>query len=248
MQRASAQSSPSTRSTNGPPAKRVRLSNGTASPATPSSTHEAVQAALAAEEEQRLHALEKHATGSGEMRWVLSVQEQPRENGGLNVVTAGFGDIDSLDLQVNGVDEEEDSSRATVGRRTFGKIKRPVTEDQDDSDSDASSGSSISGSEDDDGDPAAQLIRESRKEAAAEARAERKAKRKAQEAEQTRMAEERQRKEVRLNTLTSISGGGGISSGSSTPRKAFTCFTCGQAGHKKAECPNRRRAGGAQAM
>ncbi|KAF2096065.1 hypothetical protein NA57DRAFT_78837 [Rhizodiscina lignyota] len=238
MQRGAA-SAPSTPPSNGPPSKRVRLSNGTASPATPSFTQKAVEAALAAEEEQRIRALEKHAALSGETRWVLAVQEPPRVDGGLNVVTAGFGDIDKLDddsgeaeLRMDENAKEEGLARPTTGRRTFGKVKRPVEENKD-ADSDASSSSSSDSEGEDEGDPndlATQLIRESRKLAHAERKKKRRAEKAAQA--QAQMAEKRRRKEVKLNNLTSISGGG-------TPRSDanMTCFLCGETGHRKSECP-----------
>lgn len=245
MQRAGAGPHTPKASPSGPPSKRVRLSDGTASPVTPSS---ALQDALDAEESQRLKALEKHAEAMGETRWVLSVQEQPRTSEGtVNIVTAGFGDIDALS------DDEEPQPQSTqgmpqthgapetpvAGRRVFGKMKRQA-EGQPDESSDSEDTSSSDGEDDDD--PAAQLIRAERKEAAAQAREKRRAKRKAEKAESDRLATERRKKEVRLNKLTSISGGGGSKSasrsGASTPSRDITCYKCGKQGHTKALCPS----------
>ena len=53
------------------------------------------------------------------------------------------------------------------------------------------------------------MIASSRKEAGDKARAERKAKRKAEKAESERLADDRRKKQVKLNKLTSISGSGG---------------------------------------
>src|ERR1700759_1042921 len=131
MQRStSANASPSTPPSNGPPSKRIRLSNGNASPATPStpsSMHDAVQAALAAEEQQRLRALDKHMAGSGETRWALSVQVMPQPDNALNFVTAGFGDIDRLDgdeLEADNTSNDGVES-APKGRRRFGRAPIP---------------------------------------------------------------------------------------------------------------------------
>jgi hypothetical protein len=52
-----------------------------------------------------------------------------------------------------------------------------------------------------------------------------------------KFAEKRRKKEVNLNKLTSISGGG-----SQAPQKPnFTCHSCGKPGHKVADCPKKRR-------
>ena len=51
-----------------------------------------------------------------------------------------------------------------------------------------------------------------------------------------RLAEKRRSKEVKLNRLSSISGGGG---GGGKPKGDGECFTCGEKGHKKADCPQK---------
>lgn len=77
------------------------------------------------------------------------------------------------------------------------------------------------------------LVKAGREEAARKLKAERKAKRKAEKAELIRLAEKRKKKEIKLNKLTSISGG------NSQPMQ--TCFDCGKTGHVKANCPKRSR-------
>jgi hypothetical protein len=77
------------------------------------------------------------------------------------------------------------------------------------------------------------LVKAGREEAARKLKAERKAKRKAEKAELIRLAEKRKKKEIKLNKLTSISGG------NSQPTQ--TCFCCGKAGHVKVNCPKRSR-------
>ena len=48
------------------------------------------------------------------------------------------------------------------------------------------------------------------------------------------LAAQRRRKEVRLNTLTSISGAGAPVQ---QQKASFACHRCGKSGHKMAECP-----------
>ena len=79
------------------------------------------------------------------------------------------------------------------------------------------------------------MITQSRKEAGEKARAERKAKRKADQVETARMAEERRKKHVKLNELSSISGASTPSK--SSPSKDMTCFKCGKKGHIQRDCP-----------
>ena len=114
-------------------------------------------------------------------------------------------------------------------------------QDPDASSSDSGSDSASSESEEDEeesDDPsgAKALITQSRKEAGEKARAERRAQRKADKAEAARMAEERRKKHVKLNQLSSISGGGGAPTRSPS-HKDMTCFKCGKKGHGQRECP-----------
>lgn len=75
--------------------------------------------------------------------------------------------------------------------------------------------------------------------AADEARAKRKAKRKAEKQDLEQQSERRRNKQVKLNKLTSISGGGGSrGTPSRTPQK---CWSCGSEDHKNSDCPRKRR-------
>ena len=148
-----------------PSSKRQRLSDG--SPAAISSTSvsgegqsydDAMRAALAAEEALRVQADERRAKVRGESRWALSFMNPQyptgREvgDGGqgsrnpvlpLQVVTAGYGDIDAFTAGKGEIGRDKNStstfkgsnesnsmqgSSSNVGRRTFGKYKRRALE------------------------------------------------------------------------------------------------------------------------
>lgn len=91
--------------------------------------------------------------------------------------------------------------------------------------------------DDEESDPtgATALINAASKEATLRAKEERRAKRKAEKAESKRLADERRSKNVKLNELTSISGGG---TGSGMDYLAqMQCHKCGEKGHKAKDCP-----------
>lgn len=123
MQR-SATKKPSEPSTpDGPPSKRVRLSNGRSAPGTPAtpSDQEVLQAALAAEEKKREDALQKAAEQAGETKWVLSFKD-PQDDARqpmMQVVRAGFAAIDAED---DDSDDEVRPARLQFG----GGVKKDV--------------------------------------------------------------------------------------------------------------------------
>lgn len=252
MQRgaASPQASPSP-GVSGPPSKRIRLSADGASPGTPNS---ALREALEAEERQRARVLEKHSEALGETRWVLGAQQTSvKPTSSFAVVTAGFADIDALDgddstLERHGDTHDADAhtddadERRSSGRRVFGNLKRKLSERTSAADTESEAESSDTHPSADEDDPAAQLIRAERKAAAAKVRERLRTERKEKRAELDRLAEGRRKKEVKLNKLTSISGGRGLGSrpGNSTPTKDMQCFRCGKMGHMKAQCPQSR--------
>jgi biotin synthase-like enzyme len=105
--------------------------------------------------------------------------------------------------------------------------------------SDLESEKDLKSSDDDssDDDPASVLVKTERENALRKIKLERKTKRKAEQAESLRLAEKR--KEVKLNSLQSISSG-------STPKNQ-ACHICGELGHFMANCSkrnNRRSDGG----
>lgn len=85
----------------------------------------------------------------------------------------------------------------------------------------------------DDSDPTQILIKSGRDEAAKQLKAERKAKKMAEKAQSLRLAAKRKKKDIKLNRLTSISGG--------SNRAKQTCHRCGEVGHIQAECHKRGR-------
>ncbi|KAF2816312.1 uncharacterized protein BDZ99DRAFT_566154 [Mytilinidion resinicola] len=226
---------PSTPISNGPHAKRQRLSSGSYTP-TPSSDYVAMQAALAAEEAKRSEAVERQAAEVGETRWVLSFRDDQAARGKvqMRVVQAGFAEIDG---QGDEESSDEESGFGAGGRMRFGKGKKAqVTnssaDKEESSDSDEKSDPLDS---DPDGDPTDALIR------SAQARADRKAKKQAAKAEAVKMAEARRRKEVNLNQNKGrgISSGGGLSMANTA--RGVTCHGCGQEGHMMRDCPKNTR-------
>lgn len=55
-----------------------------------------------------------------------------------------------------------------------------------------------------------------------------------------RLAEKTRSKEVKLNRLSSISGGGGISRvGGAKDMSNIECYQCGEKGHERRNCPQK---------
>lgn len=62
-------------------------------------------------------------------------------------------------------------------------------------------------------------------------------KRNAEKVESKSLAEKRRSKEVKLNRLTSISGGGGSANQSTGGKSDRECYSCGEKGHERRDCP-----------
>lgn len=253
MQRATASPSSTPSTPSEPPSKKQRMSNGSAR-STPSSTPrsdaERLEEALAAEEQKRAAALHREAADRGETKWVLSFQEPQGTESPLRIVSAGYATLDVGKPRSSEDDEVEERPQVT-GRRSFGNFNRTVKvrglagacdqayaglqkqvpdaeEDEDDDDDDDDDDAD----ESDDPTGAKAMISQSRRQAGEKAREERRAKRVAQVSDIQQLAGERRQKQVNLNRLTSISGGGGSSGG----RGDFTCHLCGKKGHVKRDC------------
>ncbi|KAK1751782.1 hypothetical protein QBC47DRAFT_75810 [Echria macrotheca] len=67
------------------------------------------------------------------------------------------------------------------------------------------------------------------------------ARRSEERAKAQEFAGKRRKKEVKLNQLTSISGGGSEPSQRPSGSANWTCHGCGKSGHKVADCPGRKR-------
>ena len=125
-------SSPSTPSE--PPSKKQRLSNGSFA-STPSSTPrsdaQAIEEALAAEEQRRTEAVEREAADRGETKWYLSFKEPqaPAQESPLRIVSAGYSTLDAAVHSTDRSSEEDvdlDVPQQVKGRRSFGRFNRSL--------------------------------------------------------------------------------------------------------------------------
>ncbi|SMQ53581.1 unnamed protein product [Zymoseptoria tritici ST99CH_1A5] len=251
MQRGSVSSPPSTPAE--PPAKKQRMSNGgfTSSPApSPRTDNEIMEQAAAAQEQKRAAAIEQEGVSKGETKWYLSFKapQTPAVESPLRIVSAGYSALDAVDRRAaqNSDSEDDESAKKNMpGRKSFGKFGRgPAKKDDanadlsdpDDNDEDEEE----EGELDDEDDPTGvkSLINQGRKEATERLRAERKEKKRAEQADALRIAKQRREKEIDLNNVTSISGGGG-SKGS--PLANMTCHQCSGKGHMARDCPQKKQ-------
>ncbi|KAI9892437.1 MAG: hypothetical protein M1814_001394 [Vezdaea aestivalis] len=227
MQRAAA-SSPahSSFSTNDDPSPKRRKTSAHSSPIATGSGLQAVQAALAEEEEKRQKALARQSEGFEETRWELSYQPRSRLSRPLRVVNTSLTSIDSSAKE----SREYSTGGATIdekdagGRRSYGQFNRTLEDDLQKSQSKLSNGqpsnSSESNNSSDDaenssssqdestGDPMAMIRHEAKKQ-------DKKDRRFRERAIKEAVASERDSK--KLSKLTSISG---VGSPMVSPRKA----------------------------
>lgn len=250
MQRSAAKSVASSPSApNGPPSKKVRLSNGTSAHGTPD--HQILQTALAEEEKKRQEALDKAAQHTGETKWVLSLQNSGdnQRRDAMKVRQAGFAELDAEE------ESEEEEEEARPARMQFGGGLKKNTdvgsctillmicinmlqnstpfEDAEDSEDESHSTSEDPDSDD----PAAALIRETRREMAAEKRQSR-----ANAANNTpKRTPKPFDEDMDMAGLHSLSGGGAGSRPSGRAMSNIECYGCGQIGHTRVQCPNKSR-------
>ncbi|TVY75603.1 hypothetical protein LSUE1_G008011 [Lachnellula suecica] len=206
----------------------------------------AVQKALADEEAKRQAVLERQAAEAGDTRWVLSFEDQKQVAASsalaLRVVQTGYANLDSIaPLQIQAMEEGAEDKPAMVGRRSYGKFNRglekqqdstkAVKEDASESDSEEEDDESSKSGEEDDDDPSEGFYNDSRAaEATDRLRKQRKAQKHKENKALRKQGKERKRKEVDLNKLSSLSGGGHTGGGKGP------CHECGGP-HMKRDCP-----------
>lgn len=127
MQRAAASSSPApTEDPATPSPKRQRLSttnsDSAPSPRQPISDLEAIQAALAAEEQKRADAIARQAAEAGETNWVLSFgEDSARTTTPFSVVASATAQ--PMIIAADSLDAEEQDASHDGGRKCYGGFK-----------------------------------------------------------------------------------------------------------------------------
>ncbi|KAI0200414.1 hypothetical protein F4808DRAFT_158858 [Astrocystis sublimbata] len=257
MQRAAASTPSSAPSTPTPPpsdqsSKRRKVShNDTPSKSVDSIVNQAaIRKAIADEEKKVERAKLKRAEELGDAHWVLEVPPQTRilaPRPPLNVVQVGFAQIDSSAATGDDSDSDGISHDSVPALRRYNMDKKMKTKQstKNDSDSDSDSGSD-SDSDSDSGNSSSQETSgrqsfgsNSQPSSTTQSPARKVPKRKKslEQLKAKEFAEKRRKKEIKLSkqigAISSISSGGGPS-----PRQTvnFTCFKCGQAGHKALDC------------
>ncbi|KAI8947630.1 hypothetical protein F4801DRAFT_559793 [Xylaria longipes] len=256
MQRAAAStpSTPSTPPSNDQSNKRRKVSHNS----TPQENVDtlvnqaAIQAAIAEEEKKVESALLKRAEELGDAHWVLDVTPQATGHTArtpLNVIQVGFAQIDSSDTLGNESDPAGTSHDGIPALRRYNMDKKKIakktpkissdssSESESGSDSDSNSDSDISSSEEISGRQSFGSNSRTTSTTRSPTRKIPKGKKSTEQLKAMQLAEKRRRKEVKLNNpkggITTISSGGGPS-----PRQSvnFTCFKCGQPGHRAIDC------------
>ncbi|KAK3692245.1 hypothetical protein B0T22DRAFT_8244 [Podospora appendiculata] len=212
----------------------------------------ALQAALEEEDKKRKAAIERRAAELGDSHWVLPGAFSTPKNGSrlsLNVVEVGFAQIDYPTAP--GASEDVPDVLNLAGKARFRQfnMKKSKSKAKDRKGEDEKSNSSDSNDDDDEdsdsedqASPAADGSgsgrRASTKEAALKrARPSVPSRRDEERIKAQELAARRRKKDVKLNTLTSIS-----SAGASTfqkPSPPMVCHGCGKSGHIIAKCPRK---------
>ncbi|KAF2753899.1 hypothetical protein EJ05DRAFT_489615 [Pseudovirgaria hyperparasitica] len=244
--------------------KRLRYSGGAPTVTnSPSSHSDAINAALAIEEEKRAKAAELEAERAGETRWVFSFQDPSagkgtETDGALRVVTGGYADIDDSDDEPMGrfsfgkrqSKADSDTEKEESGEEGEDAIKEEDNKDDhdDDYDDDDDTGN-------EDADPAATMIKEERKKALEEARLKLKQRRKDKDKKMARAGADRRKKSVKLNVPKRVLANGDRHEKLTEVRRDglskavrdmsdVVCHRCKKPGHMKAECPLSKRMNG----
>ncbi|KAK5990279.1 hypothetical protein PT974_08546 [Cladobotryum mycophilum] len=237
MQRAVASAStPNSSDTDSQSAKRRKVQHSPAQTRLNAQIDEAaIKAALEEQETRRLAALAQHS--ATDTHWVLNTTLNTSGAGKasskpLNVVYVGYGDLDSGNE--SGDNEDAPQIGRTSNRKTKSTSPKACSNfkevrEKDDSNSDASS----SGESSDDSDDSDSGHKGRHPQGLpSRSRSQSRSRPSAESVKAKDFREKRKKKEVRLNTMTSISSGG---AGGNSP--AFTCHNCKQPGHKAFNCP-----------
>jgi hypothetical protein len=195
---------------------------------------------LDAEEAKRQAALDRAAQHAGETKWVLSFKDplEGKRQDAMNVRQAGFAELDAED------DEDEEEDVKPIRMQFGGGVKKKADESvsfvkTEDSDSE----SEPSSDDYDSDDPAADLIRQTKREMASEKRESKK--NRASMGDKSALATpKRQNNDGNLQGLTSISGGRrsvGGGRGGFSGMADMECYKCGQKGHIAVNCSSTPR-------
>ncbi|KAK3949051.1 hypothetical protein QBC32DRAFT_44603 [Pseudoneurospora amorphoporcata] len=216
----------------------------------------AIQAALEEEEKKRQAAVEKRAAELGDSYWVLpgaSVAPKAGARPVLNVVQVGFAQID---YSGNASDEDDvPPAVSTTPRFRQFNIKKKKEEEKEDDDDDKSDSDSDSSGPDSDSDDRSEGEASSgsnkqadRGQQGAGPRGQKRArpgttfsdKRSEERKKAAQFALGRRKREVNPNRPATLSSGG---QPQGSQRQGFTgaCHTCGQNGHRAADCPRKSR-------
>ncbi|KAI1338018.1 hypothetical protein F5Y15DRAFT_140637 [Xylariaceae sp. FL0016] len=258
MQRAvaSPSSSPSTPTSEEQSFKRRKVSHSSTPPQRVDSlvNQSAIQAAIAEEEKKREGAVLQRATELGDAHWVLQVPEQSvgssaSSQAPLNIVQVGFGQIDSSDATEKDQEPNNTSHDAAPALRRFNmgknKAQKKARSDSDD-DSGTGSDSDMSSAESGPGRQSYGSGPDTPSSASQSSQKKLQHKKSAERTKAMQFAEKRRQRDVKLNNSRSLSSGGGLSSissggTSSRPGGTFTCYRCGQSGHKAVDCKSTKR-------
>ncbi|KAI0481591.1 hypothetical protein F4859DRAFT_425839 [Xylaria cf. heliscus] len=255
MQRAAA-STPSTSTPSTPPSsdqsnKRRKVSHNPAPRGDVDAlvNQTAIQAAIAEEEKKVEGALLRRAEELGDAHWVLDVPPQAKVHTAqtpLNVIQVGFAQIDSSDTLGNESGAAGTSLDSVPALRRYNMDKKKIAKNRKNSndsgsesgsESDSNSDSNISSSDENSGRQSFGSNSRTPSTTQSSARKIPKGKKSTEQLKAIQFAEKRRRKEVKLNNpkggITSISSGGGPSP---RPSVSFTCFKCGQPGHRAIDC------------
>ncbi|KAJ6446344.1 Zinc finger domain-containing protein, CCHC-type [Purpureocillium lavendulum] len=197
-----------------------------------------IQAALDQEEATRQAALEKHS--STDTHWVLDnswakTKSARAAKNPLNVVYVGYGDFDSAN---ESGDNEDAADKGRTSTRPPPKAEKKGAEKEESGDDSDEDGSEDQSSSDEDGPKRKRRNVQSGAStptSQARSRSQSRSRQSLESAKAKELRDKRKKKEVRLNQLTSISGGGGTMSSN----KSMKCYTCQQVGHKASDCPQR---------